>query len=143
MIVMRVLAPSHGPSLPGLLLGAPARHQHVDVARGQHPTLYPGDLEPVLQVEPGQILGQLLAREPQVEQRTDEHVPGDPGEGVEVQHPSAFSHPGGRALLAHGAAFGGVAALLGMLTSCASNVTVVNIDNGFGAAYVATLINRL
>ena len=36
-----------------------------------------------------------------------------------------------------------VAALLGMLTSCASNVTVVNIDNGFGAAYVATLINRL
>ena len=43
----------------------------------------------------------------------------------------------------YGAAFGGVAALLGMLTSCASNVTVVNIDNGFGAAYVATLINRL
>ena len=37
----------------------------------------------------------------------------------------------------------GVAALLGMLTSCASNVSVVNIDNGFGAAYVATLINRL
>lgn len=43
----------------------------------------------------------------------------------------------------YGAAFGGVAALLGMLTSCASNVCVVNIDNGFGAAYVATLINRL
>ena len=43
----------------------------------------------------------------------------------------------------YGAAFGGVAALLGMLTSCASNVTVVNIDNVFGAAYVATLINRL
>ncbi len=43
----------------------------------------------------------------------------------------------------YGAAFGGVAALLGMLTSCASNVTTVNIDNGFGAAYVATLINRL
>ncbi len=43
----------------------------------------------------------------------------------------------------YGAALGGVAALLGMLTSCASNVTVVNIDNGFGAAYVATLINRL
>ena len=39
----------------------------------------------------------------------------------------------------YGASFGGVAALLGMLTSCASNVTVVNIDNGFGAAYVATL----
>ncbi len=43
----------------------------------------------------------------------------------------------------YGAAFGGVAALLGMLTSCASNVSVVNIDNGFGAAYVATLVNRL
>lgn len=43
----------------------------------------------------------------------------------------------------YGAAFSGVAALLGMLTSCASNVTVVNIDNGFGAAYVASLINRL
>jgi NCAIR mutase (PurE)-related protein len=43
----------------------------------------------------------------------------------------------------YGAAFSGLAALLGMLTSCASNVAVVNIDNGFGAAYVATLINRL
>jgi NCAIR mutase (PurE)-related protein len=36
-----------------------------------------------------------------------------------------------------------VAALLGMLNSCASNVTVVNIDNGFGAACVASCINRL
>jgi len=43
----------------------------------------------------------------------------------------------------YGASFGGVAALLGMLTSCSSNVCVVNIDNGFGAAHVATLINRL
>jgi NCAIR mutase (PurE)-related protein len=43
----------------------------------------------------------------------------------------------------YGAAFGGLTALLGMLTSCAANVCVVNIDNGFGAAYVATLINRL
>jgi NCAIR mutase (PurE)-related protein len=43
----------------------------------------------------------------------------------------------------YGASFGGVAALLGMLNSCASNVAVVNIDNGFGAAYVATLVNRL
>lgn len=43
----------------------------------------------------------------------------------------------------YGASFNGLAALLGMLNSCASNVTVVNIDNGFGAAYVATLINRL
>ena len=39
--------------------------------------------------------------------------------------------------------FHGLAALLGMLNSCASNVTVVNIDNGFGAGYVASLINRL
>src|SRR5438105_1624018 len=43
----------------------------------------------------------------------------------------------------YGAAFKGLAALLGMMNSCASNVSVVNIDNGFGAAYVATLINRL
>jgi len=43
----------------------------------------------------------------------------------------------------YGASFGGVAALLGMLNSCSPNVTVVNIDNGFGAAYVATLINRI
>lgn len=42
----------------------------------------------------------------------------------------------------YGAAFGGVAALLGMLNSCSPNVTVVNIDNGFGAAIVATLIAR-
>lgn len=43
----------------------------------------------------------------------------------------------------YGASFHGLAALLGMLNSCSSNVTVVNIDNGFGAAYVASLINRL
>jgi len=43
----------------------------------------------------------------------------------------------------YGASFSGLAALLGMLNSCASNVTVVNIDNGFGAGYVASLINRL
>jgi NCAIR mutase (PurE)-related protein len=45
--------------------------------------------------------------------------------------------------IGYGASFGGVAALLGMLNSCASNVTVVNIDNGYGAAVVASLINRL
>jgi len=43
--------------------------------------------------------------------------------------------------IGYGASFGGVAALLGMLNSCANNVTVVNIDNGFGAGYVASLIN--
>lgn len=43
----------------------------------------------------------------------------------------------------YGASFGGVAALLGMLNSCASGVTVVNIDNGFGAGYAASLMNAL
>jgi pyridinium-3,5-biscarboxylic acid mononucleotide synthase len=43
----------------------------------------------------------------------------------------------------YGASFGGVAALLGMLNTCSPNVCVVNIDNGFGAACIATLINRL
>ncbi|GGG92635.1 nickel pincer cofactor biosynthesis protein LarB [Silvibacterium dinghuense] len=42
----------------------------------------------------------------------------------------------------YGAAFGGLAALLGMLNSCSPNVTVVNIDNGFGAAYVAAMMLR-
>jgi pyridinium-3,5-biscarboxylic acid mononucleotide synthase len=42
----------------------------------------------------------------------------------------------------YGASFGGLAALLGMLNSCAAGVTVVNIDNGFGAGYAASLINR-
>ena len=43
----------------------------------------------------------------------------------------------------YGASFGGVAALLGMLNSCANGVAVVNIDNGFGAACMASLINHL
>jgi len=45
--------------------------------------------------------------------------------------------------IGYGASFGGLAALLGMLNSCASGVSVVNIDNGFGAATVASLINHL
>ncbi len=44
--------------------------------------------------------------------------------------------------IGYGSSFGGITAMLGMLNSCASNVTVVNIDNGFGAGYVASLINR-
>ena len=44
--------------------------------------------------------------------------------------------------IGYGASFNGLAALLGMLNSCASNVTVVNIDNGFGGGFVASLINR-
>ena len=43
----------------------------------------------------------------------------------------------------YGASFGGLAALLAMLNSCANGVSVVNIDNGFGAAYNASLINHL
>ena len=43
----------------------------------------------------------------------------------------------------YGASFGGVAALLAMLNSCATGVTVVNIDNGFSAGYTAALVNRL
>jgi NCAIR mutase (PurE)-related protein len=43
----------------------------------------------------------------------------------------------------YGASFGGIAALLGMLNTCSPNVSVVNIDNGFGAACIASLISRL
>ena len=43
----------------------------------------------------------------------------------------------------YGASFGGVSALLAMLNSCASGVSVVNIDNGFGAGYLASMINRI
>jgi len=45
--------------------------------------------------------------------------------------------------IGYGASFGGVAALLGMLNSCGSGVTVVNIDNGFGAGFAAAQINAL
>ena len=43
----------------------------------------------------------------------------------------------------YGASFGGIAALLGMLNSCANGVSVVNIDNGFGAGCIASMINHL
>ena len=43
----------------------------------------------------------------------------------------------------YGASFGGLSALLSMLNSCASGVSVVNIDNGFGAGYIASMINRI
>jgi len=45
--------------------------------------------------------------------------------------------------IGYGASFGGVTALLGMLSSCSAGVTVVNIDNGFGAGYAASLVNRV
>ncbi len=45
--------------------------------------------------------------------------------------------------IGYGANFGGLSALLGMLTSCASGISVVNIDNGFGAGYLASMINKL
>jgi len=45
--------------------------------------------------------------------------------------------------IGYGASFGGIAALLSMLNTCASGVSVVNIDNGFGAGYQASLINKM
>jgi NCAIR mutase (PurE)-related protein len=43
----------------------------------------------------------------------------------------------------YGTSFGGLAALLGMLNSCAAGLSVVNIDNGFGAGYLASLIDHM
>ena len=69
--------------------------------------------------------------------------------GMEGALPSAIAGLVSKPVIAvptsvgYGASFGGVAALLGMLNSCGSGVTVVNIDNGFGAAYAAATINRL
>ena len=69
--------------------------------------------------------------------------------GMEGALPSVVSGLWGKPVIAvptsigYGAAFGGLAALLGMLTSCAAGVSVVNIDNGFGGGYLAGLINRL
>ena len=68
--------------------------------------------------------------------------------GMEGALPSVVAGLAGRPVIAvptsvgYGASFGGVAALLAMLNSCASGVTVVNIDNGFGAGFAAALINR-
>jgi NCAIR mutase (PurE)-related protein len=69
--------------------------------------------------------------------------------GMEGALPSAVAGLTSKPVIAvptsvgYGANFGGLAALLGMLNSCGSGVTVVNIDNGFGAAYAAAQINRL
>jgi NCAIR mutase (PurE)-related protein len=69
--------------------------------------------------------------------------------GMEGALPSAVAGLVSRPVIAvptsvgYGASFGGLAALLGMLNSCGSGVTVVNIDNGFGAAYAAATINRM
>jgi len=68
--------------------------------------------------------------------------------GMEGALPSVVAGLWGRPTIAvptsigYGASFGGLAALLGMLTSCAAGVSVVNIDNGFGAGFLAGLINR-
>ncbi len=68
--------------------------------------------------------------------------------GMEGALPSVVGGIAARPVIAvptsigYGANFGGIAALLGMLNSCAPAVTVVNIDNGFGAGYAASLINR-
>lgn len=69
--------------------------------------------------------------------------------GMEGALPSVISGLVDRPVIAvptsvgYGASFGGLAALLGMLNSCAPGMTVVNIDNGFGAGYAAGMINRL
>lgn len=69
--------------------------------------------------------------------------------GMEGALPSAVAGMVSKPVIAvptsvgYGASFGGIAALLGMLNSCGSGVTVVNIDNGFGAAFAAAKINRL
>jgi len=69
--------------------------------------------------------------------------------GMEGALPSVVGGLGDKPVIAvptsvgYGASFGGIAALLGMLNSCASGVTVVNIDNGFGAGYAASQINAL
>jgi hypothetical protein len=68
--------------------------------------------------------------------------------GMEGALPSVVSGLVGRPVIAvptsvgYGASFGGVAALLAMLNACSSGITVVNIDNGFGAGFAAALINR-
>ncbi len=68
--------------------------------------------------------------------------------GMEGALPSVVGGMTGRPVIAvptsvgYGASFGGLTALLGMLNSCSSNVAVVNIDNGFGAGYMAACINR-
>jgi hypothetical protein len=69
--------------------------------------------------------------------------------GMEGALPSVVAGLTGRPVVAvptsvgYGASFGGLAALLGMLNSCAAGVTVVNIDNGFGGGYAAALIARV
>ena len=68
--------------------------------------------------------------------------------GMEGALPSAIAGLVSKPVIAvptsvgYGASFGGLAALLGMLNSCGSGVTVTNIDNGFGGAYAAAVINR-
>lgn len=68
--------------------------------------------------------------------------------GMEGALPSVVAGLSGRPVIAvptstgYGASFGGLAALLGMLSSCSAGVTVVNIDNGFGAGYAAAIMNR-
>jgi pyridinium-3,5-biscarboxylic acid mononucleotide synthase len=90
-------------------------------------------------------LHRLLGRLPELQEATVLVVVA----GMEGALPSVVAGLVSRPVIAvptsvgYGASFGGVAALLGMLNSCASGVTVVNIDNGFGAGYAASQINAL
>jgi NCAIR mutase (PurE)-related protein len=69
--------------------------------------------------------------------------------GMEGALPSVVAGMVGRPVIAvptsvgYGVSFGGLTALFAMLNSCSSNVAVVNIDNGFGAGYMASIINRV
>ena len=87
----------------------------------------------------------LLARRAELEEATILIVVA----GMEGALPSVVAGLVGKPVIAvptsvgYGASFGGIAALLGMLNSCAAGVTVVNIDNGFGAGRAAAMINRI
>ena len=77
------------------------------------------------------------------------HALGQPVAGMEGALPSVIGGMVSRPVIAvptsvgYGANFGGVSALLTMINSCANGIAVVNIDNGFGAGYLATQMNRL
>jgi NCAIR mutase (PurE)-related protein len=89
-------------------------------------------------------LHRLLAQRPAIERARALVVVA----GMEGALPSVVGGLSRRPVIAvptsvgYGASLGGVAALLGMLNSCAANVTVVNIDNGFGAGFFAALVAR-
>ena len=65
------------------------RDEHLDVARGDRAAAHTAHAQPVRDPEPVEVRLELAAREPQVEERAEEHVAGDPREAIEVQHAAA------------------------------------------------------